>query len=53
LDVIKRLERVGTQLYRTDQCGMLEWSSDGHSEAVTTMLPCNQNALREAQGVEN
>jgi len=53
LDVIKRLERVGTQIYRTDQCGMLEWSSDGHSEAVSTMLPCNENALRAAQGVEN
>ena len=53
IDVMKRFERVGTQLYRTDQCGMLEWTSDGHSEAVTTMLPCNENALRGAQGVEN
>ena len=52
-DVIKRLERVGADVYRTDQCGMLEWMTDGRSEAVATMLPCNKNALREAQGVTN
>jgi competence protein ComEC len=50
-DVINRLERVGADVYRTDQCGMLEWMTDGQSEAVATMLPCNKNALREAQGV--
>jgi competence protein ComEC len=52
-DVINRLERVGTDIYRTDQCGMLEWMTDGQSEAVATMLPCNKNALRGAQGVTN
>lgn len=51
LDVIRRFESAGTRLYRTDQCGMLEWKSDGYSEAVATMLPCNENALRGAQGV--
>jgi len=51
--VISRLERIGTQIYRTDQCGMLEWKSDGQREAIATMLPCNKNALRGAQGVED
>ena len=53
LHVIRRFEVAGTHVYRTDQCGMLEWKSDGYSEAVATMLPCNENALRGAQGVED
>ena len=52
-DVIGRLERIGTDVYRTDLCGMLEWSTDGQSEAIATMMPCNKNALREAQGVKD
>jgi len=52
-DVIQRLERAGAVVYRTDNCGMLAWVTDGQSEAVATMLPCNKNALRGAQGVRN
>ena len=50
-DVMNRYERIGTAVYRTDECGMIEWSSNGESEAIATMLPCNDNALRNAQGV--
>lgn len=52
-DVVKRYERIGTAVYRTDECGMIEWSSNGESEAIATMLPCNENALRNAQGVQH
>lgn len=52
-DVMKRYERIGTAVYRTDECGMIEWSSNGESEAIATMLPCNENALRNAQGVQH
>lgn len=52
-DVMKRYESIGTAVYRTDECGMIEWSSNGESEAIATMLPCNENALRNAQGVQH
>jgi hypothetical protein len=32
---------------------MLEWSTDGQLEAIATIMPCNKNALREAQGVKD
>jgi len=50
-EVLSRYERIGTAVYRTDECGMIEWSSNGETEAIVTMLPCNENALRNAQGV--
>lgn len=52
-DVLKRFERIGTEVYRTDECGMIEWSSNGQTVAISTMLPCNENAPRDAQGVLN
>ncbi|MFM7186399.1 MAG: ComEC/Rec2 family competence protein [Armatimonadota bacterium] len=49
-EVLKRFERIGTKVFRTDDCGMIEWTTDGTSETVSTMLPCNENAPRNAQG---
>lgn len=46
LEVLQRFARAGTQVYRTDECGMLEWTTDGENEWVSTYLPCNANALR-------
>lgn len=49
-EVLRRLKSSGTDIYRTDDCGMIEWSTDGNSDTLATMIPCNENALRNAQG---
>ncbi len=50
-DVLRRFRRAGTTVIRTDECGMIEWSTNGQTESISTMLPCNKNAPREARGV--
>ena len=39
-DVLRRLELRSVRTLRTDQCGMIQWRSNGITDVVTTYLPC-------------
>lgn len=39
-DVLRRLQMRSVRTLRTDQCGMIQWLSNGITDTVTSYLPC-------------